>query len=149
MGPPFVASGSFWGTSVYLTFDYRDRPFDKIRRKGDGNSGQILRTCKLLTHESLPILCDQNHFITTFLQDRNSWPCLSGSLLLRASRENVALMRYLTITGDHELNDVLAGNIPLPQNAKKHGAGHIIHSSAWTCELAEPLSRVPYIRRQA
>ena len=32
--------------------------------------------------------------------------------------ENVALIRHLTITGDHELNDVLAGNIPLPQNAK-------------------------------
>lgn len=103
---------------AYLTFDCGGRSFDKIRRKGEGNSGQILRTCKLLMHEGLPILYGQNHFIITFLQGRDSWSCLSRSLLRKVSPKNVALIRHLTITGDHELNDILAGNIPLPQNAK-------------------------------
>lgn len=30
-------------TGAYLTFDCGGRSFDKIRRKGEGNSGQILR----------------------------------------------------------------------------------------------------------
>ena len=49
--------------------------------------------------------------------------CLSGSFMRKIGPRNVALLRHLTITGDHELNEVTSYNLPLCQGVKNCSLG--------------------------